>query len=80
MRLETKRLILREWKNADLEDLVEGLNNLTVARWLAFVPHPYTKKDAKNWMEHCIKNAKKGGKRCAYETGLLKEEWREGIR
>ena len=57
MRLETKSLILREWKKGDVEDLVEGLNNLSAAKWLAFVPHPYTRKDAKMWIRLCIKNA-----------------------
>ncbi len=57
MKLETKRLILREWKKNDLNDLVEGLNNLRVAKWLAFVPYPYTKKDAEKWIKHCMENA-----------------------
>ena len=44
LRLETKRLILREWNKRDVNDLVEGLNNLEVTKWLVRVPHPYTKK------------------------------------
>lgn len=27
-----------------MNDLVEGLNNLKISKWLVFVPHPYTKK------------------------------------
>jgi [ribosomal protein S5]-alanine N-acetyltransferase len=58
MKLKTKRLILREWKESDIEDLIEGLNDITVSKWLAFVPYPYTKKDAKEWIKSCIKNNK----------------------
>lgn len=51
VKLETERLILREWRDEDLNDLVEGLNNLNVSRWLAFVPFPYTTEDAKKYIE-----------------------------
>jgi RimJ/RimL family protein N-acetyltransferase len=70
MRLETKRLILREWKMGDVADLVEGLNDLGVARWLAFVPHPYTRKDAKKWITSCVKNAKAGTARRSYDFAI----------
>jgi ribosomal-protein-alanine N-acetyltransferase len=49
--LETERLILRPWKYEDAKDLVEGLNNLEVSKWLAFVPYPYTLEDAKKFIE-----------------------------
>ena len=75
MRLETKRLILREWNKKDINDSVEGLNNLSVSKWLAFVPHPYTRKDAKAWVNHCIEISKKGSKRDSYEFAIeLKSE------
>lgn len=51
IKLETERLILREWQEDDVNDLVEGLNNINVSRWLAFVPYPYTEKDAKEYIE-----------------------------
>ncbi len=75
MRLETKRLILREWRKGDVEDLVEGLDNLAVTRWLAFVPYPYTRKDAKAWIDHCTITAKTKGRRHAYNFAIeLKSE------
>ncbi|MFA5931622.1 MAG: GNAT family protein [archaeon] len=74
MKLETKRLILRDWKKEDIKDLIEGLNNLKVAKWLAFAPHPFTKKDAEKWIDYC-KNLKKGKNRTAYEFAIeLKSE------
>jgi ribosomal-protein-alanine N-acetyltransferase len=75
MRLETKRLTLREWRRGDADDIVEGLNNLAVAKWLAFVPHPYTKKDAEKWISYCLKNAKQGKDRSCYDFAIeLKSE------
>jgi [ribosomal protein S5]-alanine N-acetyltransferase len=75
MRLETKRLILREWKARDVADLVEGLNDIKVARWLAFVPHPYTNQDARKWIARCRGIAAKGRNRSCYDFAIeLKSE------
>jgi len=75
MKLETKRLILREWTKKDADDIVEGLNNLEVTKWLALAPYPYTKKDANNWINYCIENDKKGKNRDSYEFAIeLKSE------
>ena len=49
--IETERLILRAWKDEDAKDLQEGLNNLEVSKWLAFVPYPYTLEDAKAFID-----------------------------
>lgn len=50
MIIESKRIILRNWEDNDVEDLVEGLNNINVAKWMASVPVPYTEKDARNFI------------------------------
>lgn len=74
IKLETKRLILREWIKKDVEDLIEGLNNIEVSKWLAFVLYPYTKDDAEKWIEFCVENAKKGENR-SYDLAVeLKSE------
>ena len=44
--IETERLILRQYSLNDVDDMVEGLNNLNVTKWLAGAPYPYTKEDA----------------------------------
>ena len=75
MRLETKRLLLREWTKKDIHDLIEGLNDLKVSKWLALVPYPYTKKDAQEWIKYCVKISKKGQKRNSYHFAIeLKSE------
>lgn len=54
--IETERLILRPFKLTDADDIVDGLNNLNVSKWLAFVPYPYTKEDAIKYIEDSINN------------------------
>ncbi len=51
--LTTKRLQLRAWAETDRDDLVDGLNNYNVSRWLAYVPFPYTREDAIKWINYC---------------------------
>ena len=43
MLIDSKRIILRNWKDEDIDDLIEGLNNINVSKWLANVPYPYTR-------------------------------------
>lgn len=67
-KIETERLILREWKMSDLTDLVEGLNNFETAKNLT-VPFPYSKKDGKDFLKKHKANG--GGK--YYFAIVLKE-------
>ena len=55
--VETDRLILRPYKLEDADDLVDGLNNLNVSKWMAFVPFPYTKQDAVNYITSSIEKS-----------------------
>lgn len=52
--IETERLILRQYRIEDAQDVVEGLNNLNVSKWLAFVPYPYTLNDAIDYINKSI--------------------------
>ena len=56
MQLETDRLIVRYWHEKDMGDLVEGLNNFNVSKWLAVVPFPYLEMHAMQWLQYCLKN------------------------
>jgi len=56
MKIESKRLILRNWEDGDVEDIVEGLNNIEVSKWMASVPYPYTENDARNFIERAKDN------------------------
>jgi RimJ/RimL family protein N-acetyltransferase len=59
MRLITKRLIIREFQKKDAPHLIVNINNLEVTKNLLVVPHPYTEKDAKWWINHCKEEARK---------------------
>ena len=70
LRLETARLVLRDWSAADVPDLIEGLNDLRVSQWLAFVPHPYTQADAQRWLALCAQFRREGSSRAQYEFAI----------
>ena len=57
MILETQKLILRNWREEDAEDIVEGLNDIEVSKWLVTVPFPYTAENARWFIRYCIENA-----------------------
>ena len=40
MIIESRRIILRNWEEKDINDLVEGLNNINGSKWMASVPFP----------------------------------------
>lgn len=58
MQLETKRLILRKPKKSDWKDVVEGIGEFDVCKWLFSTPYPYTKKDADSFITKKIKKWK----------------------
>lgn len=60
MIIDGKRILLRSWEETDADDLVEGLNNIHVSRWLGAVPFPYTRRDAEGFIhyaKHIAENA-----------------------
>ncbi len=70
LRLTTARLVLRDWRTADVSDLIEGLDDLRVSQWLAFVPHPYTNADAERWLALCAQLTQQGATRAQYEFAI----------
>ena len=52
MIIESRRIILRNWEEKDINDLVEGLNNINGSKWMASVPFPYKEQDVKNFIEN----------------------------
>ena len=59
MKLQTKRLILRELNDKDLKELVKQANNIKVAQYTELIPNPYSITDGKWFIKNCIKNVKK---------------------
>ena len=54
--IETERLILRRYSLNDVNDIVDGLNNINVTKWLAGAPYPYTKEDAVHFITKSLDN------------------------
>lgn len=61
MVIEGKRILLREWQEEDVDDLVEGLNNLNVSKWLGAVPYPFTKRNAEEFLHYAMHLAGNAG-------------------
>jgi [ribosomal protein S5]-alanine N-acetyltransferase len=74
MKITTKRLILRPGTKKDIDDIVEGINNLNVSRWLLVVPYPYKRKDALFWLNKNFKPKRKKKKNNIDFCIELKEE------
>lgn len=54
--IETERLVLRQYKLEDANDIVEGLNNLNVTKWLQGAPYSYTIEDALHFINKSLDN------------------------
>ena len=60
MIIKAKKFILRPYRKGDEESLVEHINDKNVSRFMSSrVPFPYKMKDAKWWINHCLKLARK---------------------
>lgn len=71
--ITTERLFLRPPHEQDIDDMAKLANNINVARMLGTMPHPYTRKDAEEFIERIKRSA---GRACVYsiteaETGKL---------
>jgi len=73
MKIETERLMLREYENEDAEKIVSKINNLEVSKYLAMVPHPYELKDAEWFIGDCLKSSKKDSRE-KYEMAITSKE------
>ncbi len=51
MEIVTSKCILRQWRETDVDSLVESANNIKIYNNLRDIfPNPYTKKDAQEWI------------------------------
>lgn len=79
VQIETPRLTLRPWDEQDVEPLVRGLNDLNLAKWMAFVPHPYGVSDAQHWIARYQEIASASAQPTAYEFAIELKPDREVI-
>ena len=55
IKLETERLLLRKPRRTDYKDIYEGVKDKEISKYLGTVPYPYKEKDAKDFIELCLK-------------------------
>ena len=73
MRIVTERLVLRELSEKDIHPIALHAGKKSVSQFLLVVPHPYTKKHAKEFVMYARKKAS-AKPRTSYEFGIeLKE-------
>lgn len=65
--IATGRLLLRPPHEADAEDIARLANNAAVAKMLYSMPHPYTERDAREFLDR-QRASEKGG--CVYAVTL----------
>jgi len=58
MRLETKRLVLREFEKGDGISLRKNVDNPNISRHMSAIPYPYTEKDVEFWFNRCAEKRK----------------------
>ena len=58
--LESERVRLRPYGEADLPRIVEACSDAETRRWLSWLPHPYTEADARTFVNHTIWKAALG--------------------
>ena len=47
-------VVLRPWRLDDVPAVTAACQDREIARWLAFVPEPYTEEDARFYIQDCI--------------------------
>jgi RimJ/RimL family protein N-acetyltransferase len=54
--MEVRRgsVVLRPWRIEDVPAVTAACQDAEIARWLAFVPQPYTEEDARVYIRECI--------------------------
>ena len=78
MKLETKRLVLRDIKKSDAESIQRNINNIKVSQYLLVVPFPYAKSDAEWWVNHCEEKQRENP-RTSYELGIVIKPGKEVV-
>lgn len=61
--ISTERLVLRPPHDDDVEELAGLANNIRIARMLGHMPHPYSREDARRFVEDSKRNS---GRACVY--------------
>ena len=81
IKLETKRLILRDFERKDFKELAKQGNSKDINFFNWYIPFPFTEEDSKKRISDLIKN-NKSKSRTLYELAIILKETRKlvGVR
>ena len=54
MEVRGEGVVLRPWRLEDVPAVTAACQDAEIARWLGFVPQPYTEEDARFYIEDCL--------------------------
>ena len=54
MEVRGEGVVLRPWRLEDVPAVTAACQDAEIARWLAFVPQPYTEEDARFYVQDCL--------------------------
>jgi RimJ/RimL family protein N-acetyltransferase len=54
MEMRGEKVVLRTWRLEDVPAVAAACQDAEIARWLAFVPQPYTEEDARFYIQDCL--------------------------
>jgi RimJ/RimL family protein N-acetyltransferase len=54
MEVRGEKVVLRQWRLEDVPAVAAACQDAEIARWLAFVPQPYTEDDARFYIRDCL--------------------------
>jgi RimJ/RimL family protein N-acetyltransferase len=60
------KIQLTEFRETDIPQLIDYLNNREHHEWTLMIPHPYTQAHAEWWLNHCRENAEQYGHICNF--------------
>ncbi|HEY80869.1 MAG TPA: N-acetyltransferase [Anaerolineae bacterium] len=69
--LETSRLILRPFREADIPDIVALLQERDIHRMITDIPYPYSEQNAREWLAHQQKSREEGTE---YTFAVMRKE------
>ncbi|HXG77625.1 MAG TPA: GNAT family N-acetyltransferase, partial [Gaiellaceae bacterium] len=56
MELRDDRIVLRGWTMEDVDALTAACRDPEIARWIPFVPSPYSREDAEAYIRGCLES------------------------
>ena len=70
-KIESERLLLRQLELSDIDDIVEGLSNKDVSKYVSMAPYPFTKENAEQYITDGGKRFRRANDVKYYHWGIV---------